>query len=437
MSVLDREALEASPLADLHTIASEVGLDGFRRLRKAELIAAILGEDAPPPPPPVKIEKAAESAAGTGSGSDEDDEDDAPRRPRRRGGRNRSRSGSGSASESNERSPEDGDDRPAPRGGGRRGGSAAKSEGNEAPAEGARAQGVVEVLGNGSGFVRVSPPDPSDEDIYISAAQIRRCELVSGDEVSGPTRPPRRSERYPSLARVDTVNGKPADQSSGEGGSRFDELPATFPTERLALGAEDPTVKAIEWLTPFGKGSRVLVVGPSRAGKTEALRRLARALAKQEGIELSIVLSGVRPEELADWASDGAPEPAASLTFAASPDSQVQAIERAVDQAKRVVSRGGDAVVLLDTLAHVPPPAARKAMAAARNVPDGGSLTIVATAEEPIGGESTVIALNAELTSTHRFPALDLLASGTLRAELLVGEAGAEAIAKARAQALD
>jgi transcription termination factor Rho len=432
MSVLDREALEASPLADLHTIASEVGLDGFRRLRKAELIAAILGEDAPPPPPPVKIEK---SEARDEDSEDGDDEDDAPRRPRRRGGRNRSRSGSGAGSDERSSSENGGEDRPAPRGGRR--GSAPKSGGDDAPAEGARAQGVVEVLGNGSGFVRVSPPDPSDNDIYISAAQIRRCELVSGDEVSGPTRPPRRSERYPSLARVDTVNGKPADQSSGEGGSRFDELAATFPTERLALGADDPTVKAIEWLTPFGKGSRVLVVGPSRAGKTEALRRLARALAKQEGIELSIVLSGVRPEELADWASDGAPEPAASLTFAASPDTQVQAIERAVDQAKRVVARGGDAVVLLDTLAHVPPPAARKAMAAARNVPDGGSLTIIATAEEPIGGESTVIALNAELTSTHRFPALDLLASGTLRAELLVGEAGAEAIAKARAQALD
>ncbi len=433
MSVLDREALEASPLADLHLIASEVGLDGFRRLRKAELIAAILGEEAPPPPPPPeKLEKASESEADSDSGSDDDDDDDAPRRPRRRGGRSRSRSGSGSGERSSENG---GEDRPAPRGG-RRGGSAPKSDSDDAPAEGARAEGVVEVLGNGSGFVRVSPPDPSDEDIYISAAQIRRCELVSGDEVSGPTRPPRRSERYPSLARVDTVNGKPADQSSGEG-SRFDDLPATFPTERLALGAEDPTVKAIEWLTPFGKGSRVLVVGPTRAGKTEALRRLARALAKQEGIELSIVLSGVRPEELADWASDGAPEPAASLTFAASPDSQVQAIERAVDQAKRVVSRGGDAVVLLDTLAHVPPQAARKAMAAARNVPDGGSLTIIATAEEPIGGESTVIALNVELTSTHRFPALDLLASGTLRAELLVGEAGAEAIAKARAQALD
>lgn len=434
MSVLDREALEASPLADLHLIASEVGLDGFRRLRKAELIAAILGEEAPPPPPPPeKLEKAEARDEDTSDG--DEDEDEAPRRPRRRGGRNRSRSGSGSGSD--ERTSENsGEDRPA-RGGRRGGGGASKSESDDTPAEGARAQGVVEVLGNGSGFVRVSPPDPSDEDIYISAAQIRRCELVSGDEVSGPTRPPRRSERYPSLARVDTVNGKPADQSSGEGGSRFDDLPAAFPTERLALGAEDPTVKAIEWLTPFGKGSRVLVVGPSRAGKTEALRRLARALAKQEGVELSIVLSGVRPEELVDWASDGAPEPVASLTFAASPDSQAQAIERAIDQAKRVVSRGGDAVVLLDTLAHVPPLAARKALAAARNVPDGGSLTIIATAEEPIGGESTVIALNAELTSTHRFPALDLLASGTLRAELLVGEAGAEAIAKARAQALD
>ena len=160
-------------------------------------------------------------------------------------------------------------------------------------------EGVVELLGNGSGFVRVSPPEPSDGDVYISAAQVRRCELVSGDRVSGPVRKPRRSERYPSLVRVDTINGAPAEEVAE--GTPYDELPCAFPSVRLELGSDDPTLKAIEWLTPIGRGSRVTITGGALAGKTETLRRLAAALAGVEGLELSLVLAGVRPEEVADW----------------------------------------------------------------------------------------------------------------------------------------
>src|SRR5207244_6224902 len=113
-------------------------------------------------------------------------------------------------------------------------------------AEGERpvADGVVELLGNGSAFLRVHPPEPSDEDVYVSAAQVRRCELVSGDRVSGPVRTPRRSERYPSLVRVDTINGEPADSVAA--GTRYDELAVEHPSERLALGARDATLEAIE-----------------------------------------------------------------------------------------------------------------------------------------------------------------------------------------------
>src|SRR5205823_5665022 len=117
---------------------------------------------------------------------------------------------------------------------------------------GAAVEGVVEVLPNGSGFLRVSPPEPSDDDVYISAAQVKRCELVSGDRVSGPRRAPRRSERFASMIKIDTINGQPADEVADS--ARFDDLPAGFATERFRLGSEDPTLKAIEWLTPFGKG---------------------------------------------------------------------------------------------------------------------------------------------------------------------------------------
>ena len=268
--------------------------------------------------------------------------------------------------------------------------------------------------------------------MYVSAAQIKRCELVSGDRVSGPVRAPRRSERYPSLIRVDTINGRPADEVAE--GTRFEDLPAAFPSERFELGSEDPTVKAIEWLTPFGKGSRVTIAGAARAGKSEAVRRLAAALAGREGLDVTVVLAGVRPEEAAEW-QEGPIAPATALSFAASPDAQAQAVEQAIEQGRRVAARGGDAVVLVDSLEYLSPAAARRAIAAARNIAGGGSLTVVATAPEPVGGETTVVALDAELTALGRFPALDLTRSGTLRPELLVGDAGAEAIAKARAEA--
>jgi transcription termination factor Rho len=412
MTVLHRDALEASPLADLHAIASELGIDGFRRLRKADLIDRILRDS--------------DSDADADSGADADDdgatvieevvdeaaaEEDA--RPKRRRG---SRGGRGRGREDADR--DDGDADEADDGGAQR-----REE---------TIEGVVELLGNGSGFVRVSPPEPSDGDVYISAAQVRRCELVSGDRVSGPVRKPRRSERYPSLVRVDTINGAPAEEVAE--GTPYDELPCTFPTVRLELGSDDPTLKVIEWLTPIGRGSRVVITGGALAGKTETLRRLAGALAGVEGLELSLVLTGVRPEEVAEWKA-GPVAPASSLTLAAGADTQGQALERAIETAQRIAARGGHAVVLVDTLDGIAPAVARRALAAARAIVDGGSLTVIATATTPLGGETTVIGLDATRTAARNFPALDLRASGILRPELLVGDAGADAIAAARAEA--
>jgi transcription termination factor Rho len=451
MSVLDRSALEASPLADLHAIASELGIDGFRRLRKDALIEAILERqgDGEPPEEPAEDEAVDAAVADQAEG----EEDEAPRRRRRRGGRRRRAAGDAEspADDEDEEEAESEGEAPASEGEAPSSEGEAPSSEGEAPSEKAEeaeeaagkednvVEGTVELLGGGSGFVRVAPPDPSDEDVYISAAQVRRCELVSGDVIAGPVRPPRRSERYPSLVRVDTINGTPADEVTA--GTRYEEMPCSFPAERLALGGEDPTVRAIEWLTPFGKGSRVAVTGPARSGKTEALRRIAAALGAQagqgdDGLQVSLVLAGVRPEEVADW-PDGAAAPAAAAPLGTSPDSQAQAIERVIEQARRVAARGRDAVVLIDALDGLHPPAARKVLASARNLVDAGSLTIVAVATEPVGGETTVITLNRDLAATGRFPALDLAASGTIRPELLVDEAGAEAIAKARLEALE
>jgi transcription termination factor Rho len=247
-------------------------------------------------------------------------------------------------------------------------------------------------------------------------------------------RTPRRSERYSSLVRIDTINGASADTVSE--GARYDDLPVAYPSERLALDSKDPTLEAIEWLTPLGRGSRAVIVGASRSGKTETLRRLLDAVSGREGLELTVVLTGARPEEITAW-QEGPVPPVAALSLAASADSQGQAVERAIDAAKRVAARGGDALVLIDGLDGLHPHAARKALGAARNLREGGSLTVIATASRPFGGETTVISLDVALTSTGRQPILDLIDSGTLKPELLVGEDGAEAITKARATAVE
>jgi transcription termination factor Rho len=180
-----------------------------------------------------------------------------------------------------------------------------------------------------------------------------------------------------------------------------------------------------------------VIVGAGRAGKSETLRALLYAISARGDVEASVVLAGARPEEIGRWQQDEKHAPVAALSFAASADSQGQAVERAIDAAKRVAARGGNAIVLIDSLDALHPHAARKALAAARKLREGGSLTVIATAAKPFGGESTVIALDVALTSTGRQPILDLAASGTLRPELLVGEDGATAILKARAEAMD
>lgn len=436
--VLDAKALGASPLADLHLLADELGMDGYRRLRKADLVAAIIARQGGEAPAEAEAEVAAPAPADDAVSDDTDaaedssvsdpeageassddngddaDEDSTRRRRSRRGGRGR---------RSREESSEDADaPEPAP----------AAAAAPDAPD--AQADGVVDLLPNGSGFLRLSSPDTSDADVYISAAQVKRCELVAGDRVSGPVRKPRNSERYPSLVRVDTINGRPADEVAE--GTRFEDRACAFPDSRLTLGIEDPTVRAIEWLTPFGRGSRVTITGPARAGKTEALRRVAGALAAQGGVELIVVLAGVRPEELGEWNTNGLPQPSGVAALGTSPELQSQVVEQAMEQARRVAARGGDAVVIVDSLTQLPLPAARRALATARNLVDGGSVTVLATAAEPFGGETTVVTLDATLTALDRFPALDLTCSGTMRPELLVGEEGAAAITRARTEAL-
>jgi transcription termination factor Rho len=431
MPVLTRSALDASPLADLHALASTLGIDGFRRLRKADLADAILerqgGGDADAdeaaaesPARPARAPRRRRSAAARAEEADEPaaapaepepDAEPAPRAPRaRRASRTRREAEEPRATEAVEEEP------------------AASGSSEDANV----VEGVVELLANGSGFLRVAPPDPSDDDVYISAAQARRCELVAGDRVGGPVRRARRSERHPSLIRVATINGVAADEAVR--GTRLEDLDAAFPNAVLPLGDEDQTLAAIGFYAPIGRGSRAVLAGPPRSGKTEAIKRLAGALAAIEDLELEVLLVGIRPEELSEW-KESAIATVTGLTFAAPAEAQASAVEQAIERGRRVAARGGDAVLLIDTLEGLHAPVAGRSLAAARNVRDGGSLTVIGTAERPHGGETTVVAFDAGRVARGHLPAIDPIASGTLRAELLVGLEGYQAIAKARAKA--
>jgi transcription termination factor Rho len=334
MTVLQREELESSPLADLHAIASELGLEGFRSKRKDDLIGAIL---------------AAQGGEPDKAEADEAEPDEVP------------------AAEALEPAPGDEalPDQEEPEGE-----LDVAEEEPEAPEDEVSDEeivtGALDILANGSGFMRLDPAGQSREDVYVSPAQIRRCELRSGDEVSGPVRPPRRNERHPSLIRVESVNGAPAEPP--EQRPWFGELTPVFPKERL--GELDGV--------PFGKGSRVVITGPPGAGATALLREAARSLG--EDVAAQVVLVAVRPEEIGEWRELGLPVSGGS--FERSPEAQAQAAELAVERAKRHVERGGHAAVIVDSLDALPPSTRRRVFGAGRATEQGGTLTVLAAGGE-------------------------------------------------------
>jgi transcription termination factor Rho len=348
MAVLQRTELESSPLADLHAIASELGLEGFRSKRKDDLIGAILaaqgGEEAAPPD---------ESAAGAEEAFPDTDEREPDEVP------------ADEALEPAEPEPPAGDEEPEES-------EAVVEEEPEVVEDEVSDEeistGVLDVLTNGSGFLRLDPAGQSREDVYVSPAQIRRCELRAGDEVSGPMRPPRRNERHPSLIRVETVNG--AEAEPPEQRPWFGDLTPVFPSERLAAPAAFDAA-------PFGKGSRVAVAGPPGAGATVLLLEVVRTLAERHSdVTVQGVLAGVRPEEVGIW-RESAPDVVGG-SFERSPEAQAQAAELAVERAKRQVERGGHAAVVIDALDALPPSVRRRLFGAARATEEGGTLTIVA-----------------------------------------------------------
>jgi transcription termination factor Rho len=319
------------------------------------------------------------------------------------------------------------------------------------------AEGVLEVLPDGFGFLRA--PDynylPGPDDIYVSPSQIRRFDLRTGDTISGQVRPPKDTERYFALLKVEAINFETPEQ--GRDKIFFDNLTPLYPMERLRLehDPENLTTRVMDLLSPIGKGQRGMVVAAPRTGKTVMLQNLANAIAKNHPeVYLIVLLIDERPEEVTDMQRSVRGEVVAS-TFDEVPARHVQVADMVIEKAKRLVEHKRDVVILLDSItrfarAHnaiIPSSGKvlsggldanalqrpRRFFAAARNIEEGGSLTIIATAlvdtgsrmddvifEEFKGTGNMEVHLDRRLMDKRVFPTMNIEQSGTRKEELLL-----------------
>jgi len=315
--------------------------------------------------------------------------------------------------------------------------------------------GVLDIVEEGIGFLRADHFLPSPKDIYVSQSQIRRFNLRQGDMVVGQVRPPKETEKYFGLLRVEAVNG--LDPEVAKDRPHFDDLTPIFPNKLLNLETKPHilTTRLINIIAPIGRGQRGLIVSPPKAGKTTILKQIANGItANYDDIHLMVVLIGERPEEVTDMDRSVEAE-VVSSTFDDPVQSHVRVAEMALERAKRLVECGKDVVILLDSITRlaraynlvVPPsgrtlsggldPAAlyppKHFFGAARNLEEGGSLTIIATClidtgsrmddmiyEEFKGTGNMELHLSRRLQERRIFPAIDIDRSGTRREELLL-----------------
>jgi len=318
-------------------------------------------------------------------------------------------------------------------------------------------EGVLEILPDGFGFLRA--PDynylPGPDDIYVSPSQIRRFNLRTGDTVSGQIRPPKESERYFALLKVESVNYE--NPESARDKILFDNLTPLYPMERIRLehDKDNMSARVMDLLTPIGKGQRGLIVSPPRTGKTMLLQTIANSITKNHPeVMLIVLLIDERPEEVTDMQRSVKGE-VISSTFDEPAQRHVQVAEMVIEKAKRLVEHNKDVVILLDSITRlarayntVVPPSGKvlsggvdsnalhkpkRFFGAARNIEEGGSLTIVSTAlidtgsrmdevifEEFKGTGNMEIYLERKLADRRVFPAIDINRSGTRKEELLL-----------------
>ena len=320
------------------------------------------------------------------------------------------------------------------------------------------AGGILEIAADGYGFLRSDGLRPNLSDVYVSQTQIRRFALRTGDYVMGTVRPPKDSEKYYGLLRVDAVNG--IDPETAKRRPYFEQLTPIFPNELIDLeaGGSDLSSRVINLVAPIGRGQRGLIVSPPKAGKTLLLKTIATAVAEHyEDIHIIVLLVGERPEEVTDWRRSVEQAEVLAATFDDPVEEQTRVAEMAMQRARRLVESGRHIIVLLDGITRLtraynlalPPsgrtlsggldPAAlhpsKRLFGAARNMEEGGSLTMIATClidtgsrmdevifEEFKGTGNWELFLDRRLSEKRVFPAIDIQRSSTRRDDLLLDE---------------
>jgi transcription termination factor Rho len=376
-------ALRDEHLAELHRLARELGVPRYRMLARDELIEAIeeRGGEGPPDEPAREDEAPEEAPAGERESEPEAESQDEPE------------------------AEDEGEDDPEP----------------EVEAE--EVTGVLDRMPQGYGFLRLSGLSEAEGDVYVSASQIRRCELRPGDQVTGPAREPRRGERHRALVRVEAVNG----QNPEEERRHFEDLTPAPPHRRLLSpdASGDPLVRAVDLLGPLAFGQRVLILAEPRSGRTTLLRALGSAIA-ETGAHVCVLLADERPEEVPQWERALPQAEIFAATADQEPRDQIRAAELAMGHSKRLAEGGEDVVVLVDSLSRLAlgyrdPGRVKRLFGAGRELDEdgSGSLTVIATVldsddrgaevrEALETTENLLLRLDAGLAAKGIVPALDL-----------------------------
>ncbi len=484
---LERTALETKDRDELTTIATALGGKPGSRSRKAEIVDLILdlaGVDGAPSAgsangsapaaealteePPAAWEAAAEAeekadkadkAESKEAASDRTARDGRDQQKPKQESQNRDgdrRGGSQNQSRNRQQDQAGPGNRRRRRSGGR---GRERDNTPEEPWDGepVAIEGYIDLRDEGYGFLRVNGFKPSKDDAYVSVKQVRQFDLRKGDHLTGTSRPANRSEKNPALLSIESVNGRPPEEAKGR--PRFEDLTPLFPDERLRLEVEgdsdNMTARIVDLISPIGKGQRGLIVSPPKAGKTTIMKTIARSIeTNHPEVKLIVLLVDERPEEVTDmrrWLKNGE---VMGSTFDRPSDEHTHLAEIAIERAKRMVERGEDVVIMLDGITRLSraynlaapatgrimsggidtgalyPP--KKFFGAARNVEEGGSLTILATAlvetgskmdevifEEFKGTGNMELRLDRRIAERRVYPAIDVNASSTRHEELL------------------
>jgi transcription termination factor Rho len=464
--------LERKPLSDLHQIASQLGIEEYRKYRKtalAELIYKTATEQAAGQQPATDRDETAvrgEDATGTAYGATTNGE------ATNGGATNGAAQGRVTDSfgeadtalaptpETGRRGEQRGRDRRAEKGEGRRDGRPER--------DGQGQSGILDVLPDGFGFLRTNGYSQGKGDVYVSASQIKRFNLRRGDYIVGQIRQAREGEKYPALVRIESVNGH--EPQKGRYRTNFDDLTPLYPMERLRLEwkPNDIAPRVIDLVAPIGKGQRGLIVSPPKAGKTTILKQIAQSIAMNyPETKLFVLLADERPEEVTDWERSVKEATVVSSTFDQPADNHIAVAELVLERVKRLVEEGEDVVVLLDSITRLAraynlaapasgrilsggvdsaalyPP--KKFFGAARNIEGGGSLTIIASAlvetgsrmdeviyEEFKGTGNMELHLERKLANKRIYPAINIEDSGTRKEELLMESAEAQRVWQVR-----